>query len=139
VAAPSFVDTLLESRARAIYTLLEGQFANADAIRQQGQWILALEIARAVAESDVQQEAVVIPKNPSDGLLMSIAIRLDHALGMPGYYDRQPGVRYSHARALEMALSDARRAHEEITGEGFYTPNREEFYSGLAKGAQETE
>lgn len=72
------------------------------------------------------------------GLLMSIALRLDHAIGMPGYYDQEilggkPG---DHARRLEMLLSDARRAYEEITGTGFYSPDKEAAYASMAEAAK---
>jgi hypothetical protein len=80
----------------------------------------------------VPEGYVVVPKVPTPGLLMSIAIRLDHAIGMPGYYDQfsesSPG---THARRLELLLSDARRAHEEITGQGFYDPESEQRYANM--------
>lgn len=76
-------------------------------------------------------------REPPSGLLMSIALRLDHGLGCPGYYDQpmfgQSGV--SHARRLEVALSDARKAWEEVVGLGFYSPERAEHYEAMAAAA----
>jgi hypothetical protein len=72
---------------------------------------------------------------PSPGLLMSMAIRLDHALGNPGYYDgpifKSQGM--SHKKHLEAALTTARQLFEEVTGQGFYQPEREKEYAELQK------
>jgi hypothetical protein len=64
---------------------------------------------------------------------MSIAMRLDHGLGVPGYYDdpmfASSGL--THEQRLNAALADARRAYEEVTGQGFYKPEREAEYAAL--------
>lgn len=74
-----------------------------------------------------------LPKEPPIGLLMSMALRLDHGLGCPGYYDQEflamPGV--SHARRVEVALENMRKVYEEIVGEGFYRPELEHNYAAL--------
>ncbi|WP_188036197.1 hypothetical protein [Pseudomonas sp. EZ-C24] len=81
----------------------------------------------------------LVPVEPSDGLLMSMAIRSDHALGCPGYYDKKvlgranSGV--SHARMLECALGEMRKLHEEVVGTGFYSPEKDADYAAMAKGA----
>lgn len=53
-------------------------------------------------------EASQLSSAMDDGLLMSMAIRSDHALGCPGYYDQKglgrPNNGVSHARMLECAL-----------------------------------
>ena len=67
---------------------------------------------------------------PSVGLLVSMAIRLDHGLGCPGYYD-SPAFSASgltHKRRLEAAMSTARQLWEEVAGVGFYSPAREAYY-----------
>ena len=72
---------------------------------------------------------------PSVGLLVSMAIRLDHGLGCPGYYD-SPAFSASgltHKRRLEAAMSTARQLWEEVAGVGFYSPAREAYYVGLAQ------
>lgn len=77
--------------------------------------------------------ALALPKEPPIGLLMSMALRLDHALGCPGYYDQEflamPGV--SHARRVEVALENMRKLYEEVTGQGFYRPEIEDKYAAL--------
>lgn len=82
---------------------------------------------------------VLIPAEPSDGLLMSMAIRNNHALGCPGYYDQKvlgrgyEGV--SHARMVECAISEMRKLHEEVIGTGFYSPEKEAEYAAMSKEA----
>jgi hypothetical protein len=71
----------------------------------------------------------VVPVEPTDGLLMSMALRADHALGCSGYYDVPGGKPWqTHARRLEMAISEARKQHEEVVGTGFYNPEHEDTY-----------
>jgi hypothetical protein len=81
---------------------------------------------------------VLIPVEPSDGLLMSMAMRKDHALGCPGYYDRtlfaQGYEGISHARMVEVALGDMRKIYEEVVGAGFYSPEKEADYAAMGKG-----
>ena len=83
---------------------------------------------------------VLVSVAPSDGLLMSMAIRSDHALGCPGYYDQKVLGRLnngvSHARMLECALGDMRKLHEEVVGAGFYSPEKETDYLAMAKAVQ---
>lgn len=82
---------------------------------------------------------VLVPEAPSEGLLMSMAIRQDHGLGVPGYYDQPLMQRanhgVSHARMVECALSDMRKLHEEVVGSGFYSPGKESDYAAMAKEA----
>lgn len=77
---------------------------------------------------------VTVPKEPSIGRLMSMAIRDDHALGMPGYYD-QPLFRdaghVGHARRVECAIGQMRQLYEEATGQGFYSENKEGDYAAI--------
>lgn len=73
------------------------------------------------------------PKPPSLGLLMSMAIRSDHALGMPGYYDQAltRSSNTTHAQRLESTIREMRQLYEEATGVGFYSPEREAEYVAL--------
>lgn len=74
------------------------------------------------------------PAEPAPGLLMSMAIRMDHGLGVPGYYD-QPmfgSGSPSHKQRLEAALVTARQMWEEVTGHGFYQPEKEAEYARRA-------
>jgi len=69
--------------------------------------------------------------NPTPGLLMSMAIRYDHALAIPGYYDHpffaKDGI--THAQRLESTLRVMRQLWEEVTGNGFYRPEKEAEYA----------
>ena len=73
---------------------------------------------------DVADGFVVVPTEPSRELLMSMAIRFDHGLGCPGYYD-SPMVSNgkSHQQRLESTIRIMRQLHEEVVGRGFYSPN----------------
>jgi hypothetical protein len=70
-------------------------------------------------------------------LLISMAIRSDHALGCPGYYDQgfmaKPGI--THKMMLEGAINSMRQIYEEVAGYGFYKPEKEESYIEMAKAA----
>lgn len=64
---------------------------------------------------------------PPDGLLLSMAIRSDHGLGCPGYYDSLSGIGVgeggvTHAMRLEMTMREMRKLWEEVTGRGFWHP-----------------
>jgi hypothetical protein len=78
-----------------------------------------------------------LPKEPPLGLLMSMAIRYDHGLGCPGYYDQpmmQAAVSYpiSHQQRLQATITTMRQLYEEVAGYGFYSPKREDDYAALA-------
>lgn len=83
---------------------------------------------------------VLIPLTPSAGLLMSMAIRSNHALGCQGYYDQKglgrPNNGVSHARMLECALGNMRKLHEEVVGAGFYSVDKEADYLAMAQEVQ---
>ena len=74
---------------------------------------------------------------PPPGLLMSMALRYDHGLGMPGYYDQEmfkTPYNPTHAQRLESTLSTMSQLWEEVTGNGFYRPEKEaEYVAHLAK------
>lgn len=73
---------------------------------------------------------VIVPKTPTPGLLMSMALRSDHGLGCPGYYDQEIfGEKMAtHADMVESAITQMRQLHEEVVGTGFYDPTKEEEY-----------
>ena len=61
-------------------------------------------------------EYVRVPREPTEAVLRNMAIRSDHGLGCPGYYD-QPifgGEGVGHARRLEAALTTMRQLYEEV-------------------------
>lgn len=70
-------------------------------------------------------------KEPPPGLLVSIALRLDHGLFMPNILTGE--TEEQHQRRIEVALQDARRAWEECSGNGFYSPEREAGYLAIRK------
>lgn len=72
----------------------------------------------------------MVNKEPSLGLLMSMAIRYDHGLGVPGYYDQQPfaGSGPTHAQRLASTISTMRQLYEEASGHGFYSESRDADY-----------
>lgn len=73
---------------------------------------------------------------------MSMAIRYDHALGMPGYYDSQNRLfgnrgglpEPTHAMRLASTLIQMRQIWEEVAGQGFYSPEREANYAAMCEG-----
>lgn len=80
---------------------------------------------------------VLVPIKPTKGLLISMAIRYDHALGWPGYYDIplfgiKPEI--SHNQRLHSTLTTMSQLHEEVVGTGFYSLDKE---NGYAKYADE--
>lgn len=73
------------------------------------------------------------PKEPPLGLLMSMAMRYDHGLGCPGYYDSPmfAGQGVSHAQRVESTLRTMRQLYEEVSGYGFYRPEKEADYAAM--------
>lgn len=90
----------------------------------------------------LEADTVEVPRVPSDGRLASMAIRDDHGLGVPGYYD-QPllaGLSYgTHQQHMESAMSRMRQLYEEATGQGFYRPEHEETYRQVAAAPSQPE
>lgn len=75
----------------------------------------------------------IVPKEPAEDLLISMAVRSDHGLGVPGYYD-QPifgGEGVGHQKRLEAAVREMRQLHEEVVGNGFHSPERAGMYIKL--------
>jgi hypothetical protein len=71
-------------------------------------------------------------KEPPPGLLMSMAMRMDHAIGCPGYYDQEIfRGKISHADRLRVLLNDMRKVWEEVVGQGFYKPELESKYTDM--------
>lgn len=86
------------------------------------------------AASTPPEGYVLRPVEPTPGLLMSMALRGDHALGCPGYYDQEmfkAGGHVSHQRTLEVAISEARKQHQEVVGAGLYSPEKEAGYAAM--------
>jgi len=76
-----------------------------------------------------------LPEEPPIGLLMSMAIRYDHALMSPDYYDQsifgEDVEKGNHEKILRATLATMRQLYEEVSGHGFYSPEKEEEYAAL--------
>ena len=76
----------------------------------------------------------IVPVEATEGLLISMALRMDHAFGMPdmGEFEyRKPNIRaWQDAR-----LTELRKAHEEVVGTGFYSPEKEADYTAMLAAA----
>lgn len=102
------------------------------------EWLKLCDALIAALRSIEQEGWVRVPKEPEPGRLMSMAIRADHALGCPGYYD-QPFIHkfngVTHAQMVESTVATMRQLYEEATGQGFYKPEREEEYKAQLPAA----
>ena len=70
-----------------------------------------------------------MPNDPPLGLLMSMALRYDHGLGCAGYYDMFGAG--EHEKRLRGTLATMRQLYEEVSGHGFYSREREDFYAAM--------
>jgi hypothetical protein len=80
----------------------------------------------------LEKRKIGLPKEPPLGLLMSMAIRYDHALGIPGYYDQQifeGEGNCGHMKRLQSTLTTMSQLYEEVAGYGFYQPSKETIYA----------
>lgn len=81
------------------------------------------------------KDHVAIPLKPPKALLISMAIRSDHGLGVPGYYDQalfaNQGI--SHAQRFDAEISSMRQLYEEVTGAGFYQHSNAQRYLDIAE------
>jgi len=88
--------------------------------------------AKPVFGLDPAKGYALVPTKPSPGVLMSMAIRSDHGLGVPGYYDTglmlKEGFGVTHAQRLECTLSEMCKLYEEVVGTGFYSVEKESDY-----------
>lgn len=89
----------------------------------------------------VPEGYVLVPVEPTPGVLMSMALRSDHALAFPGHYDhkllRYPGAP-THQQRLDSALGLARSHYEEVVGAGFYSTEKEADYAAMLAARPET-
>lgn len=80
-------------------------------------------LERRIKELEAQKRGQVsVPVEPPIELLRSMALRFDHALGVPGYYDQPMFVNGpSHQQRYDSAITVMRQLYEEVVGEGFYS------------------
>lgn len=96
-------------------------------------------LSELVAQVSGGDGMVRVPREPSIGLLVSIACRLDHS-----FYAQRTGMSPfildesddEFRRRQQSLLADAKRAHEEIVGKGFYAPEREDYYVAMPAAAE---
>lgn len=80
------------------------------------------------AAAEAQRAAVpegwkLVPVKPTEAQLNSMAVRYDHGLGVPGYYDSDlfgNATGPSHQQRLDSTIRTMRQLYEEAIGEGFY-------------------
>ncbi|TXI25566.1 MAG: hypothetical protein E6Q67_00835 [Roseateles sp.] len=68
----------------------------------------------------------MVPLEPSEEHLQSMAVRYDHGLGIPGYYDDPLYASIApdgHAKRLESTKRIMRQLYEEAVGQGFHKLN----------------
>lgn len=93
----------------------------------------AADASSSLRDSDPSRAA-----RPSPGLLMSMALRYDHSIGMPGRYDWKslPGIGEKevgrHTRMLVGTMITMGQLWQEATGNGFYDPAKESGYVAMA-------
>lgn len=82
----------------------------------------------------------VVPKEPTPGLLKSMALRYDHGIFAPHFDFGQgcPTVE-ERQRHIDVTLTTMKQLHEEVVGTGFYKPDKEDFYNALAETWNMTE
>lgn len=66
-----------------------------------------------------------IPEFPPLALLVSMALRVNHGFAL------------DDERSQQVQLADMRKVYEEVSGHGFYSLDRTEYYRGLVKGSEQ--
>jgi len=97
---------------------------------------LTTELAALREQVATQKDWVLVPREPERDRLVSMAIRYDHALGVPGYYDNPAFAHFGgvgHAKRLEGTIISMRQLYEEAIGQGFY-PNNKAMIAAMSKG-----
>lgn len=87
--------------------------------------------SKDLSEYEVPEGYVLVKKEPSQGLLISMAVRYDHGLAVPGYYDMISDGVLTHDQRMKHTIDTMRKLHEEVVGAGFYHEEREEMYTKM--------
>jgi hypothetical protein len=88
-------------------------------------WVSRGALSPTLRSQSVPEGWVCVPKEAPEELLISMAIRDDHALAIRGYYDQPIFSRQSgptHKQRFDAAIRAMRQIHEEVVGKGFYSP-----------------
>jgi hypothetical protein len=72
----------------------------------------------------LSSDFAVLPREPTDGLLVSMALRLNHGFVLDSEQSRK------------IQVSSMRQVYEEISGEGFYKVEREQDYKAMLSSAE---
>lgn len=94
-------------------------------------------LKEAIALVNASGTHVVVPVEPTRGLLASMAQRNDHAIFDPAPFRiGNHGIVYltpeEREQRIEGAISCMRQLHEEVVGTGFYHPSAENEYQARA-------
>ena len=73
------------------------------------------------------KDNAIVPREPSDGLLVSMAMRNDHGFGLIS------------ESAKASALIPMRQIHEEVVGIGFYRHDRDTKYKAMIEASEKGE
>ena len=98
----------------------------ADQVQQLTQQVEDLQrqvqtLTQQVQRLTLPDDWIAVPREASIEHLTSMAVRSDHGLGVPGYYDQAMfGNNISHDALLRVAIMNMRQLYEEATGQGFY-------------------
>ena len=119
----------------SIYTLVESYNGLLDLARELERNASPVDAASQINDA-AARENVAVPLEPPYELLVSMAIRYDHGLGCPGYYDSFPiQLGATHKQRLDSTISVMRQLYEEVVGKGFYSPERADYYRNIAERA----
>ena len=86
--------------------------------------------ATGASSEAVLTDGLGMPKEPTMGLLISMAIRYDHGLAIPSYYDNLP-IGQTHKQRFDSTISMMRQIYEEVSGHGFYSKDKEAEYLAM--------
>lgn len=111
-----------------------GHLEALEAERARNALLAALERLGSDQPEPSHSDRATFPLEPTDGLLMSMAMRFDHSIASPGLHDRINDLfpdSATHAQTLASTIATMRQLHEEVVGTGYYSPELEGFYAGL--------
>lgn len=75
--------------------------------------------ADTLRSNAMKDKMVLVPQKPPEALLISMALRYNHAFGL---MDR---------KSQEVLLTEMKQVHQEVVGTGFYSPDKAQWYLDL--------
>ena|SRR5437899_4773220 len=82
-------------------------------------FIKASLVEQIIAALRHSSDKVLVPREPTQELLVSMALRANHGFGL------------DDERSKEIQISDMRKVHEEVVGAGFYREDRKDYYRAM--------